>query len=244
MSLRARILGAAVLLTACRDLKEPTSTAMPTKRPDNLHAVTTPAPSRQGIDLAASMAEEKQLIDQAVALLPLEYQEPFRQKLSDPNSHINATSDPRISDLLSRLYALRRDRRHEERRLASVKEASKHSVPVLLALPDAAQPGAPVATVLRRRLHAPTDLIVLRSDATPEALATALSGLAGSRERVGDDLQTDVIRIAVTSTGTRAPSVQIRQIWTKLQNAPRTQVAGVGSARALTMRLNPRRKSI
>lgn len=239
----SRIFCLLALVSACNETPTPTVAMSTPKKPGDAYPVRLATARHAPIDLAATAAQEEEIIREAVSLVPQQFQEQLRAKLKDPNTHFSSTSDPHMTELLQSLYTLRRDSAAEARRLESVKQAAHANAKVLLAISQTADPSAPVATVFRRRLLDPTDLIVLRSDATAIALAAALGALSSSREHIGDDLQSDV-RIDVQKTGSAQVTAQLQKIWDQLQASKVQEVPGVGNARAHRMVLTPRNQAL
>jgi len=128
-----------------------------------------------------------------------------------------------------RFYAARMHLGEELRREASIAAARNFSAAVVLVFGN--PPNGTVAVVLRRRLEAPGNVIVLGPNATAEMLGAAFAAFDRSRELTGDDFDYDQVIPVQTASVTAIDAKERNQmdgLIAKLRQAPMQQAEGIG----------------
>jgi hypothetical protein len=176
----------------------------------------------------ALRAEEERLISELRALLPAAAREELLAVLMDDSSggFIAASPDPRIADLVSRIYAIREADHEASRRMRPTS--------VVVAFPER-WPYDDPAVILRRPQG---DLMLInRTHLTGVLLKRSIGALYGSYRREGGILRREV-RINVPVPRGAAPESSMGAVLDKLLLAARpSDLPGIGPALTTTLQL-------
>jgi hypothetical protein len=148
---------------------------------------------------------------------------------NQPTWSVVTSDNPVWQARFDRFYAARMHLGEEQRREASIAAARNWSAPVVLVLGN--PPNGTVAVVMRRRLQAPENVIVLDPNATAETLTAAFAAFDRSRELTGDDYDDDQVIPVQTASVTAVDAKnrkKMNDLIAKLRKAPMQQAEGIG----------------
>src|SRR5262245_14834345 len=238
MSRLIRVACVAVMLAACARLEsgppmsplpeDPSASRLPLSAPDVAAARAEEAAALHDIDVNMPPGEGKDhLLDVLTGKLNT-------HSGNSHTVHMVSSDNPAMQARFDRFYAARRHLGEELRREASVDAARNRGAVVVLALGN--PPNGAVAAVMRRRLAAPDNVIVLGPNATAATLAAAFAEFDRLRELTGDDFDDDhvipVQAVGVTATDAK-DRTQMDELLAKVRKATMQPVEDVGNVQAI-----------
>lgn len=224
----AALIGLA-FLTACTDT--PVTARTTTLAPVQL------LPS---IPVSVTSAAENALIERIVAYLPAEHRESWANKLRSGRAIIEVTGDPQAKTLIDSLRALRKARLDADAQFALARTQPAAAVTtttieetVIALVQLLPEPHARAVVVQRRQ---PPSSIILVTEATTNADLRHALALAAARRQEPDESQTER-RFVIRGAASSARSEEAIIDWSKLKSSPTIDLAGVGRAKTLVIRL-------
>jgi hypothetical protein len=164
-------------------------------------------------------------------------------KSLEPESRVAivAITNPEMKRLYEKIASIRRADYYAERREESKALATRFGLAVTLAVVDPSTLGASRARVVRDLYAEPSDLVLLRDDATPEDVAGAMALVMRSRVRFGDHVAPRLSADLTRHAGKASPSQRAaaERFIAKMKAAEPVEVPGYGKLRTTVVRLGP-----